>query len=575
MSVGPVLRTVSRITPGQLAARTRFLFLRRLYAARPQLPLDRADRDARGATPRSVLPRLPLSVLVPDGKDAAHARAMRYRRGCFSYLADIHAFAVDEGSQRVLVDWTPAGASRLWRFQLQYLGAALDLVVDGAPDAAAQLIQSWIDRYGTGWDLTAWHTYPVALRLANLCHAAGLAGSFDALGPNAAHLVAVSAAYIHRHLERDVRGNHLLEDVAALLIAARYLEGHPVAAWERTAREIYARELPEQIQPDGSHFELAPMYHAIVLWRLLQIEALLGPRDELVSSTIGPRIVAMRRYLAGILCPDRDVPLLGDSVRACDFAPPAFTLLGDEPVPTGEGVRSFRDAGLHVFRSERLWAIFDAGAVCPEYLPAHGHADTLTVEVWCDGACVVSGPGIYDFTGPERDWGRSSRAHSTLTVDDRNTSEVYDSFRIGGRARIEAVEARSDRVTASAVPWSQDAHLRRTVAFGDTARATLRIEDRAAVRRGTTCRSRLHLHPAVSIVTCADGERQAILGTPRGRVKITSTHPMRREVGRASRQLGRIEPTTLLVQDLRDKPGDSEVEGGWTIVPLEAKGERQ
>ena len=33
----------------------------------------------------------------------------------------------------------------------------------------------------------------------------------------------------------------------------------------------YARELPEQILADGGHFELSPMYHALVLEDLLDL----------------------------------------------------------------------------------------------------------------------------------------------------------------------------------------------------------------------------------------------------------------------------------------------------------------
>ena len=39
--------------------------------------------------------------------------------------------------------------------------------------------------FGARWDRVAWHPYPVSLRLANLCFAAGHLGGFDALAPGA------------------------------------------------------------------------------------------------------------------------------------------------------------------------------------------------------------------------------------------------------------------------------------------------------------------------------------------------------------------------------------------------------
>ena len=565
MSVARILRTASRIPPRQLAERARILLLRRLYATAPARPIQRAARDAQGVTPRPVLPVLPVSVLAPMGIDSVRARAAEFERGTFAYLNDAYMFAVDEKTGRVSIDWAPPGASPLWRYQIQYLGALLDLVLAGSSDAAASLLGTWIERHGSAWDATAWHPYPVSLRLSNVCLAASAARSFDALGPAAASLAAMSAAYVHRHLERDVRGNHLLENARALS-----LDGPPVDGWERTAREILAEEIPEQILRDGAHFELAPMYHMIVLWRLLELSALLGRGDPLVSATIDPAISAMRRFLAGVLCPDGEIPLLGDSVRHCDFAPPAASLLGTEPLCPDHGVRVFADAGLYVFASPRLWAVLDAGPVCPEYLPAHGHADTLTVEVWCDGACVVGDPGVYGFTGPERAWGRSSRAHSTLTVDDANTSEVYDSFRIGGRAMRPIVEAEPDRVAATAVPWDTEARLSRVVRFDGPERSALHLADDAVAPLGTTVRSRLHLHPATTIVTGGDGAREIVVTTPKGRVRITALHPVRLERGHASRELGLIERTTILVQDLQCRGTERGVHGTWTISPLDA-----
>ncbi|HEY3821366.1 MAG TPA: alginate lyase family protein [Polyangiaceae bacterium] len=517
---------------------------------------------------RPGLPVMPASVLAPAGIDSVRARAAEYQRGRFTYLNDSYRFPVDRATGRVSVNWVPPGSSPLWRYQIQYLGAVLDLVLAGSSDAAASLLESWIVRHASTWDATAWHPYPVSVRLTNICLAAGAAGSFDALGSGAAHLAALSAAYVHHHLERDVRGNHLLDNARALLVAARSLDGPPVAAWERTARQILSEEIPEQVLPDGAHFELAPMYHVVVLWRLVELSALLGPGDPLVVSTLAPAVATMRRFLAGILCPDGEVPLLGDSARHCDFAPPAQSLLGQEPLVHGYGVRRYDNAGLYVFAAPHLWAVFDAGRVCPAYLPAHGHADSLTVEVWCDGACVVGDPGVHSFTGPERAWGRSSRAHSTLTVDDADTSEVYDSFRIGGRATLSGVEATHDQVAATLLPWGTSARLSRTVGFDGPDRNSIHIEDVAIAPHGSVVRSRLHLHPSVVIAARSAGERHVLAKTANGQVRITASCPLRLERGRASREFGLIEATTILVQDLQPEGAGRHLRGAWTIEPL-------
>jgi len=263
----------------------------------------------------------------------------------------------------------------------------------------------------------------------------------------------------------------------------------------------------------------------------------------------------MAAFLRGILCPDGDIPLLGDSARG--FAAPPERLLGAAAAVAPDigrpslGRTSFADSGLHVLRGQRTWTILDAGPVCPTYLPGHGQADSLTLEVWCDGACIVGDPGVHEYTGPERAWGRSSRAHSTMTIDDADTSEVYGSFRVGGRARVVAISVGGNAVTAALEPFGLAARLTRTVRLTGTTGDTLEILDSATAPPGRTVRSRLHLHPAVQLVEgpTASG-RHVIARSPAGFVRIQAEQPLEVERGRASRQYGLIEPTTILVQTL-------------------------
>jgi len=526
---------------------------RRLHALRPEAPVAEAARCAEALVPLRP-PRPADAWLAPDGLDAARARATEFAAGRFRFLRRTEDFSAG-------IDWDAPGTSLLWRYQLQYLGAVLDLALAGDEEAARNVVASWTARHGSRWDPVAWHPYPVSLRVTNLCLAAGVLGGFDALGPAAARSVATQAAFVAGHLERDVRGNHLLENLFALLVAARSFSGGLAEEFERTAREGLGVEVPEQVLADGAHFELSPMYHAIVLNRFLGVRALLGDGGPLVRDVVGPAVARMRTFLAGILCPDDEIPLLGDSVRG--FAPPARALLGDVAVDATTGVRSFPGAGLHVLRTPRLWAILDAGDVCPPYLPAHGQADSLTVEVWCDGACVVGDPGVFDYAGPERSWGRSSRSHSTVTLDDRDSSEVYASFRVGGRARIPFVEAGARQVTAAMVPFGADARLTRIVQIRDD--AALRIVDDGRAPSGTVARSRLHLHPEARVIAGTAGDREVGIATPRGRVRIVSAHPLALEDGRASREFGLLEPTRILVQSLRREGDRSDVHGEWTI----------
>jgi uncharacterized heparinase superfamily protein len=565
--LGRLWRTARYIPPAQLAARARVVALRRLYTAFPQWPIRVARRRAAGTDAATPAPLLPIELIVPEGLTGVRMRAGALADGQFSFIGRTVDFS---GGVR----WRDAELSPLWMFNLHYLGTLTDLMLAGCTRHAAALLASWCEQFADAWNPVAWHPYPTAQRLMHLCIASAAApADGGGFASRALRLAAVHAAYLLQHLEYDLRGNHLLEDACALAFASRFLSGPLAHDCEGVARRLLAAELPEQILADGGHFELSPMYHVIVMQRLLQVMALLGADDPLTRNTLAPAVTRMAHFLEGILCPDGDLPTLGDSVR--DFAPPPAALLAaarrygcNGGSPAGMGRTSFVHSGMHVLRSPRLWALLDAGPVCPDYLPGHGQADSLTVEVWCDGACIVGDPGVFDYTGAERAWGRSSRAHSTVTVDDRDTSEVYDSFRVGARAHVGAPVLSGSGVEVCLDTADGRASFTRRVRLCGTPPSQLEIGDVAVAQPGATVRARLHLHPAVRVLEPASEPGHCLtVQSPAGRVRITAAHPLSLEAGRASRQFGALAATTIVVQVLR--PAAAGVfTGSFSITPL-------
>lgn len=564
--VARVGRMLAHVRPRQVAARIRLRSLYQLYRLAPERipPLASAHVHGSAWTGASgLIPQVTRAVLEPD---AIGRRIEQVAAGIFEFVGQ-------RRSSTPADRWTGPHPTPLWAFNLHYLGAVLELVAGGRGDLAADLLASWRRAYDHRWDPVAWHPYPTSLRLGNVALAATIAPD-PPLGTGLPAWLATHAAYLIRHLEHDLGGNHLLENARALLLASAVIDAPEASAWAAVSRRILKVEILEQILPDGAHFELSPMYHCVVLHRLIEMAAVLGDDDPLTHDLLAPAIARAARFLDAILCPDGDLPLLGDSARGSAPAPRAlldlarpYATLG--PRRDGPTLEALPDSGLHVWRSRDVWAILDAGPVCPAYLPGHGQADSLTIEVWVRGVCVVTDPGTHEYTGPERAWNRSSRAHSTVTIDDEDTSEVWGSFRVGGRARVSDVAVEGVAVSATMEPWTGSARCRRAVRFADEQGGAIEIVDDVIVSPARVARSRLHLDPRVRLV---DGLRNdghvALLDTARGRVRIAARHPMRLESGRCSRQFGLVEPTTMLVQDLHGRRGDH-VEGAFRIEPVE------
>ncbi len=278
-------------------------------------------------------------------------------------------------------DWEMAGAPLLWRFHLYYWDWAWALASGERPAQAramfAALWSSWRAAVlpGTG---PAWHPYPAALRAWSFC---GIYGALVAGGPCAEPFradLAAHAGFLRRSLETDVGGNHLVKNLKAL--AGLGVFGADDALLDFALRRLH-RQLAVQVLPDGGHYERAPAYHCQVLGDLTDIAGLLRAAGRPEPGGLRDAIDAMRGWLAAVLTPPGDVPLLNDGF------PVSPELLG--------GLR-------------------------PAELP---------------------GGSLHYEAGPARDRERSTAAHNTLEVDGHDSTEVWGAFRAGRRARVSGVSA--------------------------------------------------------------------------------------------------------------------------------------
>lgn len=462
----------------------------------------RATRAAApSAPPVRVRSHDPLWRELPSDERAL-ARAAEVMAGRFTFL----------GETRARTSWSVPGASHLWRFHLHYFDYVRDLAIHavhrdraGAYVAFRDLAASWIDAHQRlGGD--AWHPYTISLRVVNWCEAAIVFGPELARDPEfAARLnasIAAQAEFLSHHLEHDVRGNHILENARALIRASLSFEGDAATRWRRVAVELLARELPEQVLSDGGHFERAPGYHLRVLEVLTDMAAM-APLP-----TVAQAITRMRAFLDAIVPPNRRLPLFKD------------TVLPDAPLATRIAQPSswLEPSGYAVMRDDALGdhLIADFGRVCPDYLPAHAHADMFSYELTIGGEPVVVDSGVYEYAAGEwRTWFRSTAAHNTVEVDGRDQSEMWGSFRVGRRARVQRVtwQAIAGRTILDGTHdgYAPALHRRLIIALHEP-RLWLVLDHVSGVP-DHTARSFIHLHP----------DHPQLAFTPLGPVTVSET----------------------------------------------------
>ncbi|CAG1003854.1 partial Heparin-sulfate lyase, partial [Myxococcaceae bacterium] len=411
--------------------------------------------------------------------------------------------------------WNEPTLEKLWLYNLHYFD---DLNAFGAAGRTAwqrRLIARWVaeNRAGQG---TGFEPYPTSLRVVNWIKWA-LAG--NALEPAWLESLAVQTRWLAKRLEFHLLGNHLFVNAKALVFAGLFFEGPEAQAWLERGLGLLARELPEQILPDGGQFERSPMYHALALEDLLDLlnvaaaypRAIPAAWEGLVSGW--PAILGgMRHWLAALCHPDGEISFFNDAAIGIAPAPAeleAYALrLGLPATPELKpGLIHLADSGYVAVRREGMAALLDVAPVGPDYLPGHAHADTLSFELSLAGQRVLVNSGTSRYgLGEERQWQRGTAAHNTLRIDGQDSSEVWGGFRVARRAQPFGLRIEEDekglRVACSHDGYrrlrGKPVHRREWRFFDGGMEITDSIEGRFA-----EAVSRLYFHPGVAVT--ADG----------------------------------------------------------------------
>lgn len=341
--------------------------------------------------------------------------------------------------------WSGPGAEPLWRYNQHYFD---DLAAHEAMARTAwhrELIGRWLAENPPG-SRPGWEPYPSSLRLTNWSKWL-LSGHEPVDGMIAS--MAVQARFLASDLEYHILGNHLLANAKALAFVGAMFEGGEADRWLTTGLRILQRELPEQVLGDGGNFERSTMYHALGFEDLLDLINLAEAKPGRIEGRIAAgwrEIAAGMRYWLDTMChPDGEIAQFNDAAigiapSPAELARYANALAVDSlPAPGVERLDGrvvwLRESGYVRADADEAVLFCDVAPLGPDYLPAHGHADTLSFELSIAGRRVIVNGGTSRYgVGPERVAERGTQAHSTVTIAGVDSSEVWGGFRVARRA---------------------------------------------------------------------------------------------------------------------------------------------
>lgn len=404
------------------------------------------------------------------------------------------------------VDWQgqrePLAGSHLRRFHLHYMDYVAEL--DDADFVA--LVLDWIARNRPHCGRSdAFASYCISIRVVTWLEQLRV----RALRLDAQHVAAIEASiaeqteYLYRHLERDIGGNHLLRNLHALLWVASRMPGSRPDAWRQRAEAVLEVELQRQFLADGMHFERSPFYHLQVYVDLLEISHL--PIARPLQAQLAQTLDRVRIAAEWLLGPDGRVLRFSDGLFDDRSNDTVNSLITAGALSPGErtGAHILPDAAFAAWRSPRHSLFYDFGAIAPAHLPGHAHADTFNFAWYCDDKPMVVDPGVYEYESTERrQWSRSTAAHNCVAIEQADQADVYGSFRVGRRNRVDVdkIEATESllHVTATHDGYrSRHGIAHRRILEVD--RNRVRIEDvlRGRVRQEAT--GSLLLHPDCTV----------------------------------------------------------------------------
>jgi hypothetical protein len=312
----------------------------------------------------------------------------------------------------------------------EYYAGALDRIIAGwIRDNPAPLASNG----GAG---PSWETLSVGWRLREWLWVRGIAWNYRTFSRET-RLLTLRSIWEHARSLMDHKGhpnNWIIVESAALALAGIcFPEFRDAEGWFETGVQRLSAEFNRQFFPDGAHFEISPMYHAICFHALTEVKAAAAARNIDLPKEFDEPLEKCAGYLLALCRPNFTWPSINDSGsvdgdysalmrKAAEvFQRDDFMWVGTRGLagePPGRTFHVFPDAGIAAMRSswdrDANFLVFRAGPPGA----THIHGDSLSVEVIAFGEPRLVDPGITKYA-PDvlTDYYRSALAHNQLLID--------------------------------------------------------------------------------------------------------------------------------------------------------------
>lgn len=241
------------------------------------------------------------------------------------------------------------------------------------------------------------------------------------------------------------QGNHLLFEAQRMIYAGAFFpEFKEAMSWRKSGIDILNKEIDVQVYDDGGQFELDPHYHLAainIFYKAIQIADVNGFKNEFPQHYLD-MVENMIMFYMNVCFPDGSNPCFSDAKITTkaevmkDFKKWSkvypknpyikyFATDGKKGELPPYLSKAFKTSGFFIFRDS--WTDPATMMVVKAGPKAFWHCqpDNGTFELWMNGKNLFPDSGSYVYAGDDevmkwRNWFRSTKAHNTLTLDNKN-----------------------------------------------------------------------------------------------------------------------------------------------------------
>ena len=421
--------------------------------------------------------------------------------------------------------WRPGGMSEAWLAELHGFDWLRDLRALGGDNARRQardLVGDWLVRQ-SNWHEVAWRPDVLGSRLFAWLgqHDFFCASADDTYRQDYLTSLVRQAKHLSRVLPRGAQGAGLILAAKGLVAAGLSLPGH--SAWITQGLRLLERACAQQILADGGHISRNPAVQTQVLRHLVDTRSALLAAQREVPDFLMAAIDRTAPFLRMLRHNDGGLALFNGANEGPGWLIDTLLAQADS---RGRPLTSAPHSGFERVVANRTIVLLDTGSPVKGSAETNIHASTLATEISIGRERIIVNCGARP--GAREPWTqvqRSTAAHSTMVVDDTNSSEVLASGKAGRRPRHIAI----DRNDESGNVWLNTSHDGYGPLFGvshqrrlyiDASGEDIRGED-SILQEGDAKRPprgyalRFHLHPSVQASLVQNGNA-VLLRPPSG-----------------------------------------------------------